>query len=776
MRVICCVLMLLFLGVVASASDIVLVNKGKPNACIVVGTAPSSAAQKAADELQGFIKRITGVQLLLVSDTNSGSGIRIYVGQSAAMKAASEMGIKIPSGLTYQFDDEGYVIAADNKQLILAGNETEPYMGTYYAVYDFLHSLGCRWYMPGEFGEVLPKLDTIKAAQGIRVVRPDMRVRDVWYSGHLVQTPQQQTDFTDWRRRNRLVRSGFWMHCMLPEAIYLQNPVDDSTKRLLPKDKYFTTHPEYYALNADGTRSPDFLCVSNPDAIQAAADTVMQYFRDNPNAFSFAFSPPDAPVLCNCENCKRAMHDGFGGEGFGDVSDPYFGMVFKIADMVRKVYPERWIISMAYYNRCRPPEGVDGKHPNVLIQYAFIQQCSIHSYDDQDCWTRSQFGAMLARWGELTNGLVAYDYDPHDWNHSQRPAWRSKGLAEDMRYAYRLGGWGYSDEGMMAWMVTGLNYYVRARLAWNLGEDAVTLEDDFFQKFFGPASKPMKSFYTGIENSLENSKSHYMNPFSGEGPKADGFINAVTPKTIRQSSAYLIQAQKIAVQEPYKSRVAAFKNYFGRIESLLNAREAMARGEWTKATEYAQGMLDAVSNVNNTMLLQDAGPWGGDQSGASTLENTRRIAAYADGRKGTLVSVIGPSGKYRTDPNSDGVTHRWYLPEAGNNWQDISLTAAWNHQGVVVPTQIPYRGILWYRVSVKITGSVPQQARIYVPEFRGDEIWVWVNGKFADNARVSSNTSLDISNLLKAGENIISFRVSGYGGFTIPPFIYRPVQ
>jgi len=33
---------------------------------------------------------------------------------------------------------------------VLAGNNDGPYHGTEYAVYDFLRSLGIRWYMPGE--------------------------------------------------------------------------------------------------------------------------------------------------------------------------------------------------------------------------------------------------------------------------------------------------------------------------------------------------------------------------------------------------------------------------------------------------------------------------------------------------------------------------------------------------------------------------------------------------------------------------------------------------
>lgn len=776
MRILLIVAALVMAASIASAADLVLVNAGKPNASISIGKNPSEAARKAADELQLFIKRISGVQLPIAAEPDVAYPVKILVGQSAAKSEANAMGIKIPSGLNYKFDDEGYVVAGVKNTLILAGNETEPYMGTYYAVYDYLHSLGCRWYMPGAFGEVIPKMSTIKATTGTRIIRPDMRVRDCWYSGHLVVTPQQQTEFTDWKRRNRLVRPGFWMHCLAPEAIYLQNPVDDSTKRLLPRDKFFESHPEYYALNADGTRNPDFLCVSNPEAIQAAADTVIQYFKENPNNYSYAFSPPDAPVLCHCESCKKAMHSGYNGEGFGDVSDPYFQMVFEIADIVKKTYPDRWITSMAYYNRCRPPEGVDGKHSNVLIQYAFIQQCSIHSYLDKDCLTRDVFGSMLSRWGELVSGLVAYDYDPHDWHHSQRPAWRSKGLADDMRYAYRLGGWGYSDEGMMAWMATGLNYYVRARVAWNIAENTDALEDDFFKSFFGPAMKPMKSFYTSIEKSLEKSDIHYMNPFSGEGPKADDFIDAVSIKTIRQCSNDLAEAQKLALQEPYKSRVTAFKNYFSRTESLLNAREAMARGEWKQATEYAQGMLDAVKKVNNSMLLQDAGPWGGEQSGEATVDRTKRIAAYTDGTKGTLLAVIRSNAQFKTDPNSLGVTHRWYLPQYGAKWDSIRMTSSWYSQGVTVPTQLPYKGIAWYRCSVRITAGVTGKAKIFIPELKGEEVWVWVNGKFADNARKSSEMSLDISNMLKTGENIVCFRVTGFGGFTLPPYIYVPSE
>src|SRR3990172_3667300 len=112
-------------------------------------------------------------------------GGEVRVGQWAAREAAAAMGLAVPSGQTHRFDEEGYVVAARGDTLILAGNETEPYEGTYFAVYDFLDSLGCRWYFPGEFGEVLPRLATVAVKPGRRAVRPELRVRDTWYSGHL---------------------------------------------------------------------------------------------------------------------------------------------------------------------------------------------------------------------------------------------------------------------------------------------------------------------------------------------------------------------------------------------------------------------------------------------------------------------------------------------------------------------------------------------------------------------------------------------------------------
>ncbi len=49
------------------------------------------------------------------------------------------------------------MVYATGDRLVLAGNDTDPYYGTRYAVVEFLHRLGVRWFLPGEIGQMVPE-------------------------------------------------------------------------------------------------------------------------------------------------------------------------------------------------------------------------------------------------------------------------------------------------------------------------------------------------------------------------------------------------------------------------------------------------------------------------------------------------------------------------------------------------------------------------------------------------------------------------------------------
>ena len=631
-----------------NGGPLVIIEAGRPNATIVLGDAPSPQARQAAAELRTFLKKMTGVELP-IGDRAGDLPVRILVGQSAASRSATAIGHTIPTGLSHDFDDEGYLITTGRDFLILAGNETDPYQGTLFAVYDFLHSLGCRWYFPGQFGEVIPSCSRIAVAPTNRIAKPEFRVRDAWYSGYYPPTKEQTREFVQWKCRNRYCRPGFW-----GSSEYLGNPYDDSTYRLLPKDTYWKTHPEFYALNEDGSRNARFLCMSNPGALQAAADTIVAYFKQHPDSHSFAFSPPDTPVLCHCPACQAAMHGGFDAEGYGAISDAYFRFVFELTDRIRETCPGKYITTMAYHNRCRPPEGLDGRRSNLLMQIASIQQCTVHSYADTDCPTRHIFLTMLNRWAQLAAGVVIYEYDPRDWSSLQLPLWRSLQMADDMRTLKKLGGWGVSVEGKMDWLSSGVNYYLRGRLSWDLSTNPVAVEKEFCRDFFGPAAKPMLEYYRTISSSFRASPVHVI--------LQDSIVSMWPRPLLNRCKPLLEQAEGLALDEPYKTRVAAFHGQFDRLDAFSHLREALARADYHKAADCAQAMIDAANRVNNTMLLQDQQRLEGDLSGGKQKEKCRSLEQWTNGERGRMVAPLPADGLFRPDPASLGVIERWYLP------------------------------------------------------------------------------------------------------------------
>src|SRR5204863_3444659 len=120
-------------------------------------TPPDSKVRRAAEDLQQYIEKISSAKLRIAGDNEDIKGPVILVGSS---KRTAALKLDVPHGVTKERKEEGYVIHCHGDTLVLAGNEDRQYWGTYYAVAEFLNRLGVRWYMPTEFGEILPSQKT----------------------------------------------------------------------------------------------------------------------------------------------------------------------------------------------------------------------------------------------------------------------------------------------------------------------------------------------------------------------------------------------------------------------------------------------------------------------------------------------------------------------------------------------------------------------------------------------------------------------------------------
>lgn len=163
-------LALVLLAAVGQAHALTLVRDSTAQAVIYA----SPDVEEAASDLATYIEKISGARLPINSNLTpqSGGETSVFVGDPAV-----KAGLKIPGPTS---SHEGYAARTDGNRLLIAG---ESPVAARFAVYHFLETLGCRWFMPGELGEVVPSLKTVEVpALDIRET-PDFAARRIWGSG-----------------------------------------------------------------------------------------------------------------------------------------------------------------------------------------------------------------------------------------------------------------------------------------------------------------------------------------------------------------------------------------------------------------------------------------------------------------------------------------------------------------------------------------------------------------------------------------------------------------
>lgn len=712
-------LLLLGLAAPAHTASFALTRAGAPAAHIVLPDSPTPQAQRAAEVLQSFIERISGARLPITAESAAETGPAVLVGRSHALDS---LGITVPSGFSADVSEEGYVVRTIGDRLVLAGNEERIYQGTLYAVYDALDTLGCRWFFPGPFGEVVPTEKTLLFPETDRTERPSFRFRNIWYSGWMPVSEEDARWFGEWCERNRVNSlSAFSL------------PGDGTIPRLVPPEKYFDSSPEVFAIGKDGQRQREMICPTEPKAANIAAESIKAFFREHPDQVTFGFGPPDGSPRCYCKRCEDAVQ-GFTGKGFGDpsLSDLWFIFANRVATEVYTEFPDRWILTNGYANRVRPPEGVSTLSPNLGIQSAMLSTCTLHRIDDPRCRQRQIYAEILDRWTSNLRCVFVYDYDPGKALDGT-PFTSLRLLGHDMRWLHDHGVWGFWTEGQNAWNSTLLNYYVRARLMWDVESDVDGIVRDFCKCFFGPAARPMAKYLWAIEKALDNATVHTW--WSRPIPWRNVIGNA------RNRLETLVQkAEKQAAGTPEEIHVHAFRLIHDHLMAYVDMEVAAADGCFADAAAAIGRMHEtraAIRSIQPGLAPEDntlaAGEGFSITAWAQVLDS---LAARTDEREGTLIAMLPHTWRFREDPHDEGVIFQWYTAETGKDWRDIDVTDYWEHQGSQDEQGRGYWGKAWYRTVAAVPADAAgKPIRLTLGGVATDRdsggnraIWVWVNG------------------------------------------------
>ncbi|MCA1808461.1 MAG: DUF4838 domain-containing protein [Lentisphaerae bacterium] len=390
--------------------------------------------------------------------------------------------------------------------------------GTHNAVYTFLQDyLGVRWLWPGQLGEdILPQKTIVFGPFEYRY-HPQVRVRGglMAYSTLFRSGPEPREATTGG------ISSGYWLRVQRLQLDSL-GPIGGGHGFGTWWNRFHETHPEYFALQPDGTRSlctdpgNAKMCMSNPDVWEQWLVDVAEKLEANPNERVFNASAGDSYHRghCICENCRAWDHpdgelrrlswDGMG-HNYVALSEREITLANILGRKLKERYPGRelYVYTMAY-GPARPAPIEVVPEDNVIIGDVanFLFRSDMLDRDSQIGKThREQF----AEWGKLTK---LHYWRPNvgapvggQWGMPDVPLRRTMA---DLKFAAENGWMGlYIDYVREYWSTQGPLYYLMAQLTWNPQADGEAILKDYYQRAFGPAAREMEDYWNYMERIRE---------------------------------------------------------------------------------------------------------------------------------------------------------------------------------------------------------------------------------------------------------------------------------
>ena len=496
-----------------------LASHGRPLATVVIPAQANLPTRQAALVLIAVFQKMSGAAMPLVAEDSlrgekTASKSLIAVGDTRLSRQAGIVADSLPA--------EGYVLKTRGKILFIVGNDAgrdRQANGTLHAAYGLLERhFGCCWLWPGELGEVLPKKADLSLAALDEAEEPALIQRTLRnYYGYTTLIDQHEQGLKRLGRSPQSFRSqsAGAVHWFAAQRLGQSVSLDYGHAFGDWWTKYGTTHPQYFALQADGTRNQEKfgknfddrarLDVSNPQLIEAVAADVMRQFKENPRLRCVSIAPNDGgpQSFCMDEACRRLdpprapkvtlSFVGRDGKRFEiqypSLSDRYTHFYGSVAEIVGKHYPDRLLGGIAYSAYFTPPL-VEKLPANVLIGFVgfdyFNDEALTTDRESWDLWTRAAHH-MVVR----SNLLIGGHGFPAVYVHK---------LAADVRHCCATGMMaGDFDSVMHNWAGSGLNYYVLAKLLWDPSQDVNAIIEDYCDAGFGTASKQIQRYFAALE-------------------------------------------------------------------------------------------------------------------------------------------------------------------------------------------------------------------------------------------------------------------------------------
>jgi len=471
-----------------SAPPLKLAQNQKTAYVISLAGDATAVEQTAAEQLQKYLQEVTGATFpLKKEDEVKNDTPQILVGAGTRVRTL------LPRQDWGALGNDGIVIKTIGTHLILAGGRPR---GTLYAVFQFLQQqVGCRWWTPD--ASTIPRKSTLEIPAIDLTYVPPFSYREN------LTTPALDPVFAAISHQNghfQRIAPEWGGHHQILGFVH-------TFTRLLPPEKYFQQHPEWYSDPANkglpctaASKMPSAhdtqLCLSAPGVLEELTRNALDWIKENPQAGYISISETDVAPYCQCEKCREFLQRE--GSQAGIIVD----FVNKVAARIERQYPHFMVETLAYHGSEKPPKTVRPAH-NVIIRLAPIAADYGHALDSD---SNQESRENIRGWAAIAPHLFVWNYVTN-FHYGMLPHPNRKHLADDLRFFATHNVKGIFEQGDNFTNNVGDFVFLRAwllgQLMWNPQLDQDQLTDEFLRGYYGAAAPHLKEYLNVIQNSFD---------------------------------------------------------------------------------------------------------------------------------------------------------------------------------------------------------------------------------------------------------------------------------
>lgn len=327
-------------------------------------------------------------------------------------------------------------------------------------------------------------------------------------------------------------------------------------------------HHEYFAKVPGGV--PPQMCFSSTALVAQVVKDAREYFDGKGAKYHAVVGPDYFAVVpndvesdkCQCEACQSKIDRDPRHRFFtsGKSSTLVWSFVNQVATEIAKTHPDKYIATLAYFDYAYYPKGFDVEK-NVLVGPCLhsanwwapaIKENDLTFYKE---WVKKAPGRIHCLW--------MYQCFPREIGEMRGfkvfPGFHSRTIDAQMKM--------FAKDGVRGIFLCGVADYIDGWLTFKLLDDpwadSNMLLEEFFNRYYGSAAKPVKKFYALIESVYMNTDNYPDYVRSGEvaphQTESMAWENLGTDARMNELATYIAQAEKLAKPGKELERVLALK-------------------------------------------------------------------------------------------------------------------------------------------------------------------------------------------------------------------------